>query len=436
MNIAVIGTGYVGLVSGVCLAETGNNVICVDIDENKVNSLQQGIVPIYEPKLDHYMERNAKAGRLHFTTNLAEAVEKSDILFLALPTPDGGDGAADLKYVLGVANQLGRLITSYKIVINKSTVPVGTGDKVYAAIAANCKVEFDVISNPEFLREGWAVDDFMKPDRVVIGSSSERASNTMAELYRPYVERDNQLVFMDIRSAELTKYAANSFLAAKITFMNEVARLCELVDADVDMVRLGIGADERIGSRFLFPGIGYGGSCFPKDVKALIKSAEEVGYNFEMLKAVDEVNNAQKTILLPKIKTYFNNNLQGKHIAIWGLAFKPNTDDMRDAPSVEIIKALLAEGCTVTAYDPEAIPNTQRILGDSITYAPDQYTALTNADALVICTEWPAFTTPDFSQLKTLLHNPAIFDGRNIFNLAKMHDKGFYYCSIGRKTLS
>jgi UDPglucose 6-dehydrogenase len=436
MKIAVVGTGYVGLVTGTCFAETGNEVICIDIDKSKVDKLSSGQITIYEPGLEKIFLRNQKEGRLHFTTNLADGIKDAQIIFLALPTPPGEDGSADLKYILGVANDLGKIITDYKVIIDKSTVPVGTADKVTAAIAKNAKVEFDVVSNPEFLREGVAVDDFMKPDRVVIGTTSERAIKILNDLYAPFVRQGNPIIFMDEKSAELTKYAANSFLATKITFMNEIAQLCEKLGADVDMVRKGIGSDERIGRRFLFPGIGYGGSCFPKDVQALAKSSTEVNYEFKILEAVMEVNEKQKLHLLPKIKTYFKNNLKGKKIALWGLAFKPNTDDIREAPALYIIDALLAEGATVTAFDPEAMPNVKGVVGDKITYVDNQYDALKDADALVIATEWSEFRTPDFTKIVSLLKNKVIFDGRNLFDLSQIETLGFHYESIGRKKIT
>lgn len=432
MKIAVVGTGYVGLVSGTCFAETGNTVTCIDIDKNKVDKLSNGEITIYEPGLEKIFLRNLKEGRLKFTTNLAEGVADAKIIFLALPTPPGEDGSADLKYVLGVAKDLGNIIPDYKVIVDKSTVPVGTAEKVHAAIAANAKVEFDVVSNPEFLREGVAVDDFMKPDRVVIGTSSERAKKLMGELYAPYVRQGNPVIFMDEKSAELTKYAANSFLATKISFMNEIAQLCERLGADVDMVRKGIGSDDRIGKRFLFPGIGYGGSCFPKDVQALIKSSEEVNYNFQILKAVEEVNEAQKLHLMPKINAYFNNDLKGKHFALWGLAFKPNTDDIREAPALYLIDALTAAGATVTAFDPEGMPNVKRQIGDKINYVESQYDALTNADALIIATEWAEFRTPDFDKISAALKNKAIFDGRNLFEVTQVRAMGYHYESVGR----
>ena len=432
MKITVIGTGYVGLVTGTCFAETGNKVTCVDIDKAKVDKLSSGQITIYEPGLEKIFLRNTKEGRLVFTTNLEEVLEASEIIFLALPTPPGADGSADLKYVLGVADQMGKLMKGYKVVVNKSTVPVGTADKVREAIANNYKGEFDVVSNPEFLREGVAVDDFMKPDRVVIGTKSEQAKKVMTELYAPFVRQGNPLIFMDERSSELTKYAANSFLATKISFMNEIAQLCERMGADVDMVRRGIGSDDRIGKRFLFPGIGYGGSCFPKDVQALVKSSNEVNYDFEILKAVEKVNALQKLHLVNKINTYFKNDLQGKKIALWGLAFKPNTDDIRDAPAIDMINALTAAGATITAYDPEAMPNVKNKIGDKITYASNQYEALAGADILVIATEWSEFRTPDFEIIEKELPSKVIFDGRNLFDVVKMKEMGYHYESIGR----
>ena len=433
-NIAVVGTGYVGLVTGTCFAETGNHVICVDIDASKVQRMQQGEVPIYEPHLDVIFERNIKAGRLTFTTNLADAIQDAEIIFLALPTPPGEDGSADLSYILGVADQLGEMIQDYKVIVDKSTVPVGTAEKVHAAIANKARVDFDVVSNPEFLREGFAVDDFMKPDRVVIGTSSDRAQKVMEQLYRPFVRQGNPIIFMDEKSAELTKYAANSFLATKITFMNEIANFCELVGADVDKVRIGIGSDDRIGKRFLFPGIGYGGSCFPKDVQALVKSGREHSFDFQILNAVMEVNESQKTILMPRIKNFFRGNLKGKKIAVWGLAFKPDTDDIREAPALYMIRELLSEGADVAAYDPEAMDNVRQMLGDSIHYAATEYEALDQADALLICTEWGVFRNPDFDKMKALLKDSVIFDGRNLFDIEEMSHRGFYYSSIGRTT--
>ncbi len=432
MKIVVVGTGYVGLVTGTCFAETGNNVICVDIDQAKVLKLISGQITIYEPGLEKIFLRNIKKERLKFTSNLEEAVEDAEVIFLALPTPPGTDGSANLKYVLGVSNHLGKILKGYKVIVNKSTVPVGTADKVSVAIAANYKGEFDVVSNPEFLREGVAVDDFMKPDRVVVGTRSERAKKLMIDLYAPFVRQGNPLIFMDERSSELTKYAANSFLATKISFMNEIAQLCERMGADVDMVRRGIGSDERIGKRFLFPGIGYGGSCFPKDVQALIMSSDEVNYDFEILKAVEKVNAIQKLYLVERMKAYYKNDLQGKPFALWGLAFKPNTDDIREAPALAIIEALTNAGATVTAYDPEAMPNVKAQLGDKIKYAENQYQALQGAAALIIATEWSEFRTPDFELMGKLLKYKVLFDGRNLFEPPMIKKLGYHYESIGR----
>ena len=432
MNITVVGTGYVGLVTGTCFAETGNKVTCVDIDQNKVKKLSSGQITIYEPGLEKIFLRNLNDQRLVFTTDLAEAIQVADIIFLALPTPPGADGSADLKYILGVADYLGEILTRYTVIVNKSTVPVGTAEKVRAAIRQNYTGDFDVVSNPEFLREGVAVDDFMKPDRVVVGTTSERAIHMMTELYAPYVRQGNPVIFMDESSAELTKYAANSFLATKISFMNEISQLCERLGADVNMVRRGIGSDERIGKRFLFPGIGYGGSCFPKDVQALIKSAQEVDYDFAILEAVEKVNAIQKMHLVEKMKAFYKGDLQGKHFALWGLAFKPNTDDIREAPALSIIAALQSLGATITAYDPEAMPAVRGLLGDSIRYAENPYEALAGADALVIATEWSEFRTPDFNRMDITLLNKVIFDGRNLFDIPKMQALGYYYESIGR----
>jgi UDPglucose 6-dehydrogenase len=432
MKIAVVGTGYVGLVTGTCFAETGNDVICVDIDAGKVEKLSNGQITIYEPGLEKLFLRNLKEERLKFTTNLEEGIKEAQIVFLALPTPPGEDGSADLKYILGVSDNLGKILKDYKVIVDKSTVPVGTAEKVHAAILKNYKGEFDVVSNPEFLREGVAVEDFMKPDRVVIGSSSERARKIMGDLYGPFVRQGNPVIFMDERSAELTKYAANSFLATKITFMNEVARLCEKLGADVDMVRRGIGSDERIGKRFLFPGIGYGGSCFPKDVQALVKSSQEVNYDFKILNAVMDVNEEQKLHLIPKIKRYFKDNLKGKRFALWGLAFKPNTDDIREAPALYMIDALVKEGASLSVFDPEATNNVRQLIGDKVTYAENQYEALEGADALIIATEWNEFRTPNFLKIVTTLKNKVIFDGRNLFDIAAIRELGFYYESVGR----
>lgn len=435
MKIAVIGTGYVGLVTGTCLAETGNDVICVDINEAKVKQMQNGEVPIYEPGLDLLFHRNIEQERLTFTTNLADAVKEAQIIFMALPTPPGGDGAADLSYILGAAKDISKLITEYKVIVNKSTVPVGTADKVKAVFAENTSIEVDVVSNPEFLREGVAVDDFMKPDRVVLGTKSEKAKKLMTELYGPYVRQGNPILFMDERSSELTKYAANSFLATKITFMNEIANLCELVGADVDAVRKGIGSDERIGKRFLFPGVGYGGSCFPKDVQALVKSSDDYAYDFQILKSVMEVNERQKTILVDKVLKYYKGDIKGKHFALWGLAFKPETDDIREAPALYIIDAMVKNGATVTVFDPEAMSNVKGVIGDQVNYAKNQYEALEGADALLIATEWSVFRNPDFEKIDNILKNKVVFDGRNLYDLQKMIDLGYYYNSIGRKLI-
>lgn len=432
MKIAVVGTGYVGLVTGTCFAETGNDVKCIDIDKSKVERLSNGQITIYEPGLEKLFLRNLREERLHFTTSLAEGIRDAEVIFLALPTPPGEDGSADLKYILGVASDIGRLLKDYKVIVDKSTVPVGTAEKVREAVAENYKGEFDVVSNPEFLREGVAVEDFMKPDRVVIGTTSERARKVMNDLFQPFVRQGNPILFMDERSAELTKYAANSFLATKISFMNEIAQLCERLGADVDMVRRGIGSDERIGKRFLFPGIGYGGSCFPKDVQALAKSASDADYDFRILNAVMSVNEMQKFHLIPKILKYFNGNIEGKRFAIWGLAFKPNTDDIREAPSLYMIEELLKRGATVCAYDPEAMPNVRAVLGDSISFAENQYECLESADALIIATEWNEFRTPNFLKIVTSLKNKAIFDGRNLFETKAVKDLGFHYESIGR----
>ena len=436
MKIAVVGTGYVGLVTGTCFAETGNEVTCVDIDPVKVQKLSGGEITIYEPGLEKLFLRNLKEGRLKFTTNLEEGVMNAQVIFLALPTPPGEDGSADLKYILGVADDLGKIIKDYKIIIDKSTVPVGTADKVKAAIEKNYKGKFDVVSNPEFLREGVAVDDFMKPDRVVIGTESEDARKVITELYSPFVRQGNPIIYMDERSAELTKYAANSFLATKISFMNEIAQLCERLGADVDMVRKGIGSDERIGKRFLFPGIGYGGSCFPKDVQALAKSSAEAGYDFKILNAVMEVNTIQKKTLVQKLKEYYNNDLKAKRFALWGLAFKPNTDDIREAPALYIIDELLEAGASVIAYDPEAMRNVQALYADKIEFSENQYDCLKGADALLIATEWNEFRMPDFNKISEGLKEKVIFDGRNLFELSLLENLGFYYQSIGRAVVN
>jgi UDPglucose 6-dehydrogenase len=452
LNIAVVGTGYVGLVTGTCFAETGNNVICVDIDAKKVERMKNGEVPIYEPGLELLFHRNTKQGRLHFTTDLKAAIDTAEIIFLALPTPPGEDGSADLSYILGVAKDLGKIITSYKVIVDKSTVPVGTSEKVREAIANSMKEHatfslpsgegrggatlFDVVSNPEFLREGVAVEDFMKPDRVVIGTNSERAANKMKQLYEPFVRQGNPIYIMDERSAEMTKYAANSYLATRISFMNEIANLCEVLGADVDKVRIGMGSDARIGKRFLFPGIGYGGSCFPKDVQALAKTAEDNGYDFKILKSVMNVNDLQKEVMATKVKAFYENDVKGKTFAVWGLAFKPNTDDIREAPALEIIDELLEAGASIKTFDPEAMPNVKAIYGDKIQFCNDQYEALVDADALIIATEWNVFRTPSFDVLRKLLKTPTIFDGRNLYDLHVMEQEGFYYNSIGRNVVN
>ncbi len=439
MKIAVVGTGYVGLVSGTCFSDTGNHVTCIDIDETKINSLQAGIITIYEPGLEKVFARNLKEGRLHFTTSLKEGITGADIIFLALPTPSGEDGSADLKYVLGVAADIGKLLNpgDYKVIVDKSTVPVGTAEKVRQAIVASSENDiadtFSVVSNPEFLREGAAVEDFMKPDRVVIGTSSEKAKAVMQKLYEPFVRQGNPIIFMDEKSAELTKYAANSFLAAKISFMNEVAILCEKLGADVDMVRRGIGTDFRIGKHFLYPGLGYGGSCFPKDVQALSKSSIDANYDFKILNAVMEVNVLQKQFFISKIKQYFKGQLKNKKLAVWGLAFKPNTDDIREAPALEVIDFLLANGAAVTAYDPEAMENVKKEYNGKINFAEHQYEALKGADALIICTEWNEFRTPEFERIASALTQKIIFDGRNLYDITMMESLGFYYESIGRR---
>jgi UDPglucose 6-dehydrogenase len=433
MKIAVVGTGYVGLVTGTCFAETGNYVTCVDINEAKIKQMQNGIVPIYEPGLEDMFHRNVNEGRLNFTTSLVDGIAGAKVIFLALPTPPGEDGSADLKYILQVANDLGPLLTEYTVIIDKSTVPVGTSELVHAAIAKNAQVDFDVVSNPEFLREGVAVEDFMKPDRVVIGTESDRAKDVMTKLYAPLVRQGNPIIFMDERSAEMTKYAANAFLATKITFMNEIANLCEKVGANVDDIRRGIGTDSRIGKRFLFAGIGYGGSCFPKDVQALAKTSEDNAYQFHILDSVMRVNELQKTKLMPLIESHFNNDLAGKTIGIWGLAFKPYTDDIREAPALYNIEALLALGCKVRVYDPEAMKNVKELLGDVVEYSKNPYDAIEGADALLIVTEWPQFRTPDFERMDSLLKNKVIFDGRNLYELPQMQELGYTYYSVGRK---
>jgi UDPglucose 6-dehydrogenase len=436
MKIAVVGTGYVGLVTGTCFAETGNTVTCVDIDQEKVKKLKEGVITIYEPGLEQLFERNIRQNRLFFTTNLEEGIKDAKVIFLALPTPPGEDGSADLKYILNVSEELGPLLKDYAVVVDKSTVPVGTAIKVKERIAKKAKVEFDVVSNPEFLREGVAVEDFMKPDRVVLGTTSPRARKVMEALYGPFVRQGNPIIFMDEKSAELTKYAANSFLATKITFMNEIANLCELLGADVDSVRKGVGTDNRIGKRFLFPGIGYGGSCFPKDVQALAKSSKDAKYDFKILNAVMDVNSSQKVKLIPRIKEYFNGNLKGKVIAVWGLSFKPHTDDIREAPALYNIEALLDEGAIVKAHDPEGMKNVEKILKDKIQYFDTPYEAAENADAIFIATEWPEFRAPDFDRLSSILKEKVIFDGRNLYELTLMKELGYTYYSIGREVVN
>ncbi|MDY0929498.1 UDP-glucose/GDP-mannose dehydrogenase family protein [Chryseobacterium sp. CFBP8996] len=435
MNITIVGTGYVGLVTGTTLAELGNSVYCVDIDEKKVEGMKNGIVPIYEPNLEEMFHRNIQSERLFFTTNLKEALDKSEVVYLALPTPPGEDGSADLSYVLKVANDIGELMTEYKVVVNKSTVPVGTADKVRETIAAKTAIDFDVVSNPEFLREGFAVEDSMNPARVVVGSSSEKAKEIMAKIYQPFTNTGIPIIFMDEKSSELTKYASNSFLAVKITFMNEIANYCEKVGADVDKVRLGMGSDDRIGHRFLFPGIGYGGSCFPKDVKALIKSGKDDNFNFQILEATENVNISQKVILVSEIEKYFGGNLEDKTIAMWGLAFKANTDDIREASSLDNINLLLQKGAKIVAYDLIAEENVRKLLGDKISYAKTMYDTLEKADALFIATEWPEFKNPNFEIMAKKMNNKAIFDGRNMYPLEVPEQNGFYYKSIGRKTI-
>ena len=435
MNIAIVGTGYVGLVTGTTLAELGNTVYCVDIDEKKVENMKKGIVPIYEPGLEEIFLRNIQANRLFFTTQLKEALDQCDVIYLALPTPPGEDGSADLSYVLKVSENIGQLMTSYKVIVNKSTVPVGTADRVRETISTKTDIPFDVVSNPEFLREGFAVEDSMNPARIVVGSSSDKAKNIIAQIYQPFTNTGVPIIFMDEKSSELTKYAANSFLAVKITFMNEIANYCEKVGADVDKVRLGMGSDDRIGHRFLFPGIGYGGSCFPKDVKALIKSGKEENFDFQILNATENVNKAQKVILVSEIEKYFGGNIKDKKIAMWGLAFKANTDDIREASSLDNISLLLEKGAKITAYDAIAEENVKKIFGDKIEYTKDMYSFLEGADCLLIATEWSEFKNPNFQLMAEKMKNKAIFDGRNMFSIDQIENTGFYYKSIGRKTI-
>ena len=436
MKIAVIGTGYVGLVTGACFSEVSVNVICVDIDQKKIDNLNKGIIPIYEPGLEEIVLRNSTKNKLKFSTSLQESIKDVDVVFIAVGTPPDEDGSADLKYVLSVASDIGKYIQKQLVVVNKSTVPVGTAEKVKQAIQKELTlrgqtIEFYVASNPEFLKEGSAIDDFMKPDRIVIGTDNIDAENIMRKLYKPFLLNGHPIIFMDIPSAEMTKYAANAMLATKISFMNDVANLCEIMGADVNMVRRGIGSDSRIGSKFIYPGVGYGGSCFPKDVKALIKTAKDNHYNMRILNAVEEVNDFQKTVLFNKVNTHFNNQLKGKTFAIWGLAFKPKTDDMREAPSLVIIENLLKAGANVVAYDPVAAHEAKRILGDTISYSEEMYDTLTKADALLIITEWPEFRSPDFDEISKRLNNKVIFDGRNIFDFNEMKNMGYNYYCIG-----
>lgn len=436
MKIAVIGTGYVGLVTGACFSEVSVNVICVDIDQKKIDNLNKGIIPIYEPGLEEIVLRNSTKNKLKFSTSLQESIKDVDVVFIAVGTPPDEDGSADLKYVLSVASDIGKYIQKQIVVVNKSTVPVGTAEKVKQAIQKELTlrgqtIEFYVASNPEFLKEGSAIDDFMKPDRIVIGTDNIDAENIMRKLYKPFLLNGHPIIFMDIPSAEMTKYAANAMLATKISFMNDVANLCEIMGADVNMVRRGIGSDARIGSKFIYPGVGYGGSCFPKDVKALIKTAKDNHYNMRILNAVEEVNDFQKTVLFNKVNTHFNNQLKGKTFAIWGLAFKPKTDDMREAPSLVIIENLLKAGANVVAYDPVANHEAKRILGDTISYSDEMYGTLTKADALLIITEWPEFRSPDFDEISKRLNNKVIFDGRNIFDFNEMKNMGYNYYCIG-----
>ena len=433
MKIAVVGTGYVGLVSGTCFAETGHEVTCIDIDQKKVESLNNGTLTIYEPGLQTIFERNTKAGRLIFTTSLPDGIKDAKVIFLALPTPPGADGSADLKYILGVAKDLSSLITEYTVIVDKSTVPVGTAEKVAAILSEGVSKDlYNVVSNPEFLREGVAVDDFLKPDRIVIGTQSNKAKDIMNELYKPFIRQGNPIYFMDERSAEMTKYAANSYLATRISFMNEIANICDKVGANVDSVRLGMGSDSRIGKRFLFPGVGYGGSCFPKDVQALERTSDENGYDFKILKAVTSVNNNQKLKAFDKLKELFGESLKDKKIGIWGLAFKPNTDDIREAPALFLIDDLLKTGSQIKAYDPEAMKNVRDIYGDKLTYCSSYTEASTDIDILVIMTEWSIFRNPDLNHMLSNIKDRVIFDGRNLYDPEEMKAKGFNYFSIGR----
>jgi UDPglucose 6-dehydrogenase len=439
MKIAVVGTGYVGLVTGACLSDVGIEVTCIDIDSKKIENLKKGVLPIYEPGLEEIVERNTQAGRLHFSTSLTESIKGCDVAFIAVGTPPGEDGSADLKYVLAVASQIGENIEDYLVVVTKSTVPVGTATKVKKAVQdaldkRSSRVTFDVASNPEFLKEGAAIDDFQRPDRIVIGVESQRAEDVMRKLYKPFLLNGHPIIFMDIPSAEMTKYAANAMLATKISFMNDIANLCEIMGADVNLVRKGIGSDPRIGNKFIYPGIGYGGSCFPKDVKALVKTAKENGYSMRILQAVEEVNESQKSVLVGKILTHFHNSVKGKTFALWGLSFKPKTDDMREAPSLVIIDMLIRAGANVVAYDPVAMHEAKKIIGDQISYAAKPDSAVVDADALIIATEWPEFRSPDFNMMKKLMKGHVIFDGRNIYDPVEMKELGFEYYCIGIKT--
>jgi UDPglucose 6-dehydrogenase len=436
MKLAIIGTGYVGLVTGTCFAESGNTVACIDIDMSKIENLRRGIIPIYESGLETLVNKNLEQGRLTFTTNLREGIRDAEVIFLCLPTPQNGDDSADLRFILSLADDLGPLLTDYVVIVDKSTAPVGTSEQVRARISAKAEIEFDVVVNPEFLREGRAVEDFMKPDRIVIGTSSDRAKNTMERLYAPFLRQGNLLICMDERSAELTKYAANSFLATKISFMNEIANLSELFGCNVDMIRKGLGTDPRIGKRFLFPGIGYGGSCFPKDVKALVQSAKAVNYDFRILKAVMSVNEDQRVKLVHAVKNYFNGSLEGKVLAIWGLSFKPNTDDVREAPALYNIEEFVEAKAMVRVYDPEAIPNARKLLKDKVQYFDTAYEAAESADVLIIMTEWAEFQTPDFDRLSACLKQRVIFDGRNLYDLNLMRELGYMYFSIGRESVN
>jgi UDPglucose 6-dehydrogenase len=438
MKIVVVGTGYVGLVTGTCFAEVGIDVVCVDIDQEKIDRLKKGIMPIYEPGLEEMVLRNYEAGRLHFSTRLSEAIKDADVAFIAVGTPPGEDGSADLKYVIGVAGEIGQHMNNYGVIVTKSTVPVGTAQKVKQAVAGELEkrglsIPFDVASNPEFLKEGAAIDDFLKPDRIVVGVESEKAEEIMSRLYKPFTLNGHPIIFMDIPSAEMTKYAANAMLATKISFMNDIANLCEIVGADVNLVRKGIGSDARIGNKFIYPGIGYGGSCFPKDVKALIRTAAEKGYSMRVLRSVEEVNEDQKHVIIDKLNKHFDQNLKGKTFALWGLSFKPKTDDMREAPSLIIIERLLEAGASVKAYDPVAMEEARHLIGDKIEYAKDQNEALIDADALILATEWPEFRFPNFEVVEKLLKNKVIFDGRNIYDAGELAEKGFAYYGIGVK---